>query len=125
MGQGTLRKEYRDKGAIWIYRFQTIRPLNGKKVENTKVIGLVKDIGHSEAAAWREVGRLGLDNNIDHPNGSKPTFRELAEHYRRHELQKKSGIGKKAEETVVIAQSFLDNWVLPRWGDHKAVDIKY
>jgi integrase len=84
----------------------------------------VKDIGPSEAAAWREVGRLGLDKNIDQPNGSKLTFRELAEHYRKHELQKKSGIGKKAEETVVIAQSFLDNWVLPRWGDHKAVDFK-
>jgi len=124
LGQGTLRKENRDKGAMWVYRFQTIRSLDGKKVEHTKVVGLVKDIGMSEVAAWREVGRLGLDKNIDQSNRDKLTFRELAEHYRKHELQKKSGIGKKAAETCVIDESNLDNWLLPRWGDKKAVDIK-
>jgi len=101
-----------------------MRALDGKKVENTKVIGLVKDIGSSEAAAWREVGRLGLDNNIDQSHGHKPTFRELAEHFRRHELKKETGIGVKAEETVVIAELLLDKWVLPRWGDKKAADFK-
>jgi integrase len=124
LGKGTVSKKRRANGLTWIFRFQTTRALDGKKVENTKVIGLVKEIGLSEAAAWREVGRLGLDNNIDRSSGSKPTFRELAEQFRQHELKKESGIGVKAEETVVIAELLLDNWVLPRWGDQKAADIK-
>jgi hypothetical protein len=55
-------------------------------VENTKTIGLVEDIGGSNAAAWKEVGRLGLDININQDSGYKPTFRELAEHFRELEL---------------------------------------
>ena len=124
MGKGTVTKKKRAHGLTWIYRFQTTRVLDGKTVENTKVIGLVKDIGSSEAAAWREVGRLGLDNNIDRSNGRKPSFRELAEHFRRNELRKQSGIGLKAGETVSTSELLLDNWILPRWGDRKAADIK-
>ena len=74
LGKGTVSKKHRATGLTWIYRFQTTRALDGKKVENTKVIGLVKDIGSSEVAAWKEVGRLGLDNNIDQSHGHKPTF---------------------------------------------------
>ncbi len=124
MGKGTVSKKRRSNGLTWIYRFQTTRALDGKKVENTKVVGLVKDIGSSEAAAWREVGRLGLDNNLDRVNGSRLTFRQLAEHFRQHELKKKSGIGVKAEETVATNELLLDKWILPRWGDFMASDIK-
>jgi integrase len=124
LGKGTVSKKHRASGMTWIYRFQNTRALDGKRVENTKVIGLVKDIGSSEAAAWREVGRLGLDTNIDQSHGHNPTFRELAEHFRQHALKKESGIGVKAEETVVIAELLLDKWVLPRWGDKKAAEIK-
>ena len=124
MGKGTVSKKQRANGLTWIYRFQTTRPLDGKTVENTKVIGLVKDIGSSESAAWREVGRLGLDINIGQSNRLQPTFVELAEHFRHHELKKEFGIGVKAAETVGTAELLLDNWVLPRWGDKKAADIK-
>ena len=124
MGKGTVSKKQRTNGLTWIYRFQTTRALDGKRVENTKVIGLVKDIGPSEAAAWREVGRLGLDINLDQPKGHQPTFGDLAAHFRQYELGKKQGIGVKAEETVTTAELLLDNWVLPRWGDKKAAEIK-
>jgi integrase len=124
VGKGTVSKKQRANGLTWIYRFQTTRALDGKTVENTKVVGLVKDIGSSEGAAWREVGRLGLDNNIDRFGGCRSTFRELAEHFRQHELKKTSGIAVKAEETVATNELLLDKWVLPRWGDCKAADIK-
>ena len=124
MGQGTVSKKKRAQGLTWVYRYQTTRSLDGKKVENTKVVGLVKDLGPSEAAAWREVGRLGLDSNVDQSNGSKPSFRELAEHFRQNELRKESGIGVKAGETVSTNELLLDNWILPRWGDRTAADIK-
>ena len=70
MGKGTVSKKQRANGLTWIYRYRVRRASDGKKVENTKVIGLVKDIGTSEAAAWREVGRLGLDINIGQSNGT-------------------------------------------------------
>lgn len=124
MGKGTVSKKQRANGLTWIYRFQTTRALDGKKVENTKVIGLVKDIGSSDAAAWREVGRLGLDNNTDNSSGSQPTFSELAYHFRQHELNKHSGIRVKAHETIAITELLLRKWVLPRWGDKKVCDIK-
>lgn len=124
MGKGTVTKKKRAKGMTWIYRFQTTRALDGKKVENTKVIGLVKDIGSSVAAAWREVGRLGLDIYVDQSDGFEPTFSELAEHFRKHELAKVQGIGVRAVETVKTAELLLDNWILPRWGQTKAVEIK-
>jgi len=75
----------------WIYRFQTTRPLDGRQVENTKVIGLVKEIGSSETDAWLEVGRLGLNIiKVDQPVVYQPTFGELAEHFRENELKKKA-----------------------------------
>jgi integrase len=105
----------------WLYRFQATRPLDGKRVENTRVIGLVKDIGKSKAAAWREVGRLGLDIN----NSSKQTtFRDLAEHFRNLELRKLRGVRVKAEETVATNEILLNRWILPRWGEMPVSEIK-
>lgn len=108
----------------WVYRYQATRAADGLRVENTKTIGLVKDIGDSSAAAWREVGRLGLDINANQDSGHKPTFRELAEHFRERELKKKSGIAVKAAETRVINESLLDRWILPRWGDKRISEIR-
>ena len=124
MAKGTVAKKMRANGLTWIYRFQTTRPSDGARVENTRVIGTVKDIGASAADAWREVGRLGLDNHLESTFGSKPTFGELAEHFREHELKKTSGIAVKAYETAVINEGLLDRWILPRWGDKKASEIK-
>lgn len=70
MGKGTVSKKQRANGLTWIYRYRVTRASDGKKVENTRVIGLVKDIGTSDATAWREVGRLGFDVNIDQSNGT-------------------------------------------------------
>ncbi len=124
MGKGTVSKKKRARGLTWIYRFQTTRAADGKTVENTRVIGLVKDIGSAPAAAWRGVGRLGLDIHNDRHTRSQPTFRELAEHFREHELKKGSGIGMKAGETVVTNELLLDKWILPRWGDLRASAIR-
>ena len=114
----------RANGLTWIYRFQTTRPSDGARVENTKVIGLVKDIGASEAAAWKEVGRLGLDNNIERHLGRKPSFRDLADHFRKHELKKESGVAVKAPETVDTNELLLDRWILTRWGNELASEMK-
>ena len=117
MGNGTICKKRRANGLTWIFRFQTTRAVDGKRVENTRVIGLVSDIGDSEKAAWKEVWRLGLDKEIDQANGAWSTFRDLADHFRHHELKKETGIGARAGETISTNEILLDKWILPRWGD--------
>jgi integrase len=124
LASGTVSKKMRANGMTWIYRFQTTRPADGARVENTRVIGLVKNIGDSAVAAWKEVGRLGLDINLEGQLGSKPTFRELAEHFRERELRKESGVGLRAPETVTTHELLLDRWILPRWGEKLASEIK-
>lgn len=124
MAKGTVSKKMRANGLTWIYRFQTTRPSDGARVENTRAIGLVKDIGASEAAAWKEVGRLGLDINVERQLGRKPSFRDLAKHFRKHELKKESGVAVRAPETIGTNELLLDRWILPRWGEKLASEIK-
>ena len=123
MARGSVVRKQRTNGMTWIFRFQTMRPSDGKRVENTKTIGLVKDIGASEAAAWREVGRLGLDIELNHST-NQTTFGELAEHFRNIELRKLRGVRVKAEETVSTHEILLDRWILPRWGEILLSEIK-
>lgn len=56
MGKGTVSKNQRAGGLTWIYRFQTTRASDGKAVENTRVIGMVQDIGSSVAARGKRSG---------------------------------------------------------------------
>jgi len=122
-GEGWLRiKKYADGDTV-LFCFQTLRAADGKRVENSKIVGLLKDFP-SEKAQWKEVERLGYPKLLDKPIGATPTFRELAEHWRLHELKKTRGIGKKAGETVDVSESNLDLWVLPKWGNRKASEIK-
>ncbi len=123
MAKGSVIQKQRANGMTWIFRFQTTRPSDGKRVENTKPIGLVKDLGASEAAAWREVGRLGLDIEPNHST-NQTTFRDLVEHFRNVELRKLRGVRVKAAETVSTHEILLDRWILPRWGETLLTDIK-
>lgn len=124
MAKGTVSKKERANGLTWIYRYQTTRPSDGKRVEHPVVIGLVKDIGKSEADAWREVGRLGLDINAKQGTEGAITFRAAAEHFRKSELKKKAGIGVRAGETISTNELLLDNWILPRWGDMLCSEVR-
>jgi hypothetical protein len=123
MAKGSVIQKQRANGMTWIFLFQTTRSSDGKRVENTKAIGLVKDIGTSEAAAWREVGRLGLDIKTN-STSKQTTFGDLAEHFRNLELRKLRGLRVKAEETVSTHEILLDRWILPRWGETLLTDIK-
>jgi hypothetical protein len=122
---GTLRKEKRASGETWVYRWQTTRSSDGKRVERTRVVGKVKEIGSSEAAGWREVSRLGLDLlDLETAAGPELTFKDLATHYQKTELNKKSGVGVRADETVTVQELNLRRWILPRWGEIPVSQIK-
>ena len=122
-GEGWLRIKKYTAGDTVLFCYQTLRTSDGKTVENHKVVGLLRDFPN-EKAQWKEVERRGFSTLLSKQLGATPTFRELAEHWRKHELKKASGIGKKAGETVDVSELNLDKWVLPKWGDEKALEIK-
>src|SRR6266566_8554634 len=108
--RGWLRKKKYADGMTWLFCFQVTRPSDGRRVENCKPIGLVADFP-DEKAAWVEVGRLGLEKHLDNPVGPEPTFKEIAEHRRLHELRKEGIIGKKAVETVNCSEHNSTTWI--------------
>jgi len=120
--RGWLRRKMYADGLTVLFCYEVKRPLDGKRVENSKRIGLACDFPTDEQA-WMEVGRSGLQRYLDSPIGSEPTFNEIAEHWRVHELRKKGQIGKKAGETADRDEHNLDMYVLPKWGEKKAMEI--
>lgn len=121
-GEGWLRVRKYAAGETVLFCFQTLRLSDGKRVENSRVVGLLKNFP-SLKSQWREVQRLGYDSLLDRPIGASPTFSELANHWRNNELKKTSGIAKKAEETIKTSEQSLDRWILPRWGTGMALEI--
>lgn len=61
----------------WLFCFQTTRQSDGKRVENSKRVGLVADLP-TEKAAWMEIGRLGLEKYMDSSISAAPTFKRIA-----------------------------------------------
>jgi integrase len=117
--RGWLRREKRKAGETWVLRWYRTRPTDGKRTEQTTAIGLIADIGKSESAAWREVQRLHLHEAINGPaHPSAPTFGELGSSYLRSELS------RLAKTTAYCSKHNLDHYILPRWRDSVAADIK-
>ena len=122
--RGSIATKMRVNGETWIYRYFVTRPADGKLIERTAVVGLVSEIGSKETAAWTKVGEMGLDKLINKMLGPDPTFKEIAEHFRNHELRSaKVGIGKRAAESITRDEHNLDIYLIPRWGDQKATAI--
>jgi len=110
-------------GMTWLFCYLVHRPSDGKRVENSKRVGLVADFP-AERSAWMEVARLGLEKHIDRPIGPEPTFQQIAEDWRLRELRKEGIIDKKADETADRDEHNLDCFILPRWGKSPAGSIK-
>lgn len=121
--QGWLRKKKYADGLTWLFCYIVTRPSDGKRVENSKRIGLVDDFP-SQRVAWMEVAKLGLEKYMDSAIGPDPSFRQIAEDWRLRELRKEGIIGRKADETADRDEHNLDCFILPRWGESLAGDIK-
>ena len=95
----------------------------GRRVENTLPVGLVRDFP-TEKAAWREVDKLGLLLRInDIPESGRIHFDALAEHYLRSDLGS-DAVRPKTERTVLNTQQIVRQHLIARWGDAIAEDIK-
>jgi len=116
-----LRLETRKAGQTWILRYQATRPSDGKRVENTEVIGLLSDFP-TQAAAWAEVDRRN-------PEVSKPalphnlTFADLCAHYFETEVIASGKLYAKETTTVEEYKRIFVGRLIPRFGKQKALEI--
>jgi integrase len=94
---------------------------DGKRVEHTTAIGLVKDIGSTAAEAFREVDRQKLRETINQlqPFAGKPrTYGQLCQDYIENELRidQSQSARPKAFPTVETYERHLRKRIIPRWG---------
>jgi integrase len=99
-----------------VYRHYVTRPADGKRVEHTSVIGSVSAFPKPEDA-WAEVARRKLDRSQSLVASSVIKFEELAHQY------KQTSLLKLAHSTQLVSTHVIDNYLVPRWGDHPALAI--
>lgn len=86
-------------------------------------VGLVRDFP-KEADAWREVNKLGLLVRINEtPNSGRIRFDALAEHYLKADFGA-DAVRPKSENTITITEHIVRDYLIARWGDEIAEDIK-
>src|ERR1019366_4158927 len=122
--RGSLKQVPRKKGDTWVLRYRVSTAAEGRRVENTLPIGLVRDFP-SENAAWREVDRLGVlvRINSDSPAPGGIRFDALAEHYLIADFGA-DAVRPKSENTIPIVTHYVRDYLSARWGNEIAEDIR-
>ena len=120
--RGSLRKVKRSTGQVWVFRFVRTRPEDGKRVEGKVEVGPVRLLP-SEGAAWKEVERLHLHEQINQLTvTTRMTFGDLARFYADHELENSSS--ELASTTKATYRLVLKRHILPRWKSANANNMK-
>lgn len=112
MGQnGWLKVEKRKSGKVWVFCFRKNRASDGKRVEQSRVVGSLTDFPN-EFSAWKQVEHLKLQIRAI---GSNLTFEKMAEHYISNELQMRSPSKQKADSTVEDRTRIIRKRLVPRF----------
>ena len=107
--QGCLRQVKRKEGVVWYFRYRTEK--NGKRVENTKRVGLVSEL-KTESAAWKKVDEMGMRAEINKDTTEAVTFGVLALRY----------LDAETRDDAVV--HYVKKVMIPAWGNTVADDIK-
>jgi integrase len=80
----------------------------------------------TQSDAWREVHRQHLTEKINNESvqARKLTFRQIAEHYIENDLLNPRSIRQKVEGTQYCSKHNIRDYLINRWGDLTAIDIK-
>ena len=121
--RGSLKKVQRKEGETWVLRYR-VATADGRRVENTLPIGLVRDFP-SEKAAWHEVDTLGLlvRINSDAPAPGRIHFAALAEHYLKADFGA-DAVRPKSANTIPIVTHYVRDYLAARWGSEIAEEIR-
>lgn len=123
--KGSLRQENRKDGKVWKLRHYALRAEDGRRVERTLFVGYVKDFP-TEWDAWREVDRQGLTEKINNSTlrDGNAKFRKIAEDYIQNDLLNAEAISPKAGTTIYCYQHVIRHYLIDRWGDQVAIEIR-
>ena len=122
--QGSVQREMRRSGPdVWVYRWYEVGSDGASKYRKA-IVGTVSTLP-TEAVALKAARALRIDANQQTPQSESgpSTIAELVAHYRLKELAGDSN-GRKAFSTRDGYECYLDNWILPRWQDHKLNQVK-
>jgi integrase len=120
--RGSIQKKERKAGETWVLRYRVMNA-EGKRVEHILPVGLVRDFP-KEKDAWKEVDKLGLLVRInDESNDVRIRFDALAEFYLKVDFGE-SAMRPKSVNTVPIVQHYVRDYLIKRWGNQIAEDIK-
>ncbi len=122
--QGSVQREKRRRGPdVWVYRWYEVGSDGASKYRKA-IVGNVVTLP-TEAVALKAALALRIDANQQTPQmeSGPSTIAELVAHYRLKELSGESN-GRKAFSTRASYACYLDNWILPRWRDHKLNQVK-
>jgi integrase len=122
--QGSVQREKRRSGPdVWVYRWYEVGSDGASKYRKA-IVGTVLTLP-TEVAALKAAQALRIDANQQTPQAESgpSTIAELVAHYRLKELTGDSN-GRKAFSTRDGYECYLDNWILPRWQNHKLNQVK-
>src|SRR5580698_3778518 len=120
--RGSLRVVRRKRGDTWVLRYR-VTGSDGRRVENTIPVGLVRDFP-TEKAAWREVDRLGLLVRINsEESDTRIRFDALAEYYLKADFGE-DAVRPKSANTIPIVEHYVRDYLVARWGNELASDIR-
>ena len=120
--RGSLKKVRRKEGETWVLRYR-VPTADGRRVEHNTPIGLVRKFPKDEDA-WREVDRLRILIRInDAPSSGRIRFDSLAEHYLKADFGA-DAVRPKSENSTSIMEHIVRDYLIDRWGDEIAEDIK-
>jgi integrase len=119
-----VQREKRKSGPdVWVYRWYEVGSDGASKYRKA-IVGTVLTLP-TEVAALKAAHALRIDANQQTPQteSGPSTIAELVAHYRLKELSGDSN-GRKAFSTRDGYECYLDNWILPRWQNHKLNQVK-
>ena len=118
--QGSVQREKRQSGPdVWIFRWWEIGPDGtGKQPKGHRRYG--RDISPLRHQPSKQLKRCASTqtNKPRIAEGGPKTIAELIAHYRLKELAGEKQ-GRKAFSTRAAYESYLNGWIVPRWGDHR------
>ncbi len=117
-----LKKVKRKGGYTWMLRYR-VKGSHGRRVENTMPVGLVRDFPRKKDAR-HEVDKLGLIVRINGDLGeTRHRFDALAEQYLKNDFGV-DAVRPKTERTILNTEHIVRAYLIPRWGEEIADDIK-
>jgi integrase len=122
--QGSVQREKRRKGSdVWVFRWWELAS-DGTSKRRKAIVGTVLTLP-TEAVALKAAHALRIDANQEtsQVEASPSTIATLVAHYRLKELIGDRN-GRKAFSTRAAYECNLENWIIPRWGDHKLDQVK-